>query len=78
METRDFEEKIKKYVTTLGDQALLSKSGSVDFVAKAVRYHGMCRMKYQTPEEQVSKTNQNKEAANRFNQSLAQRKRGSF
>ena len=78
VETGDFEEKIKKYVTTLGDQTLLSKLGSVDFVAKEVRYHGMCRTKYQTPAEQVSKTSQNKEAAKRFNQSLAQRKRGSF
>ena len=78
VETGDFEEKIKKYATILGDQALLSKLGSVDFVAKEVRYHGMRRTKYQTPEEQVSKTSQNKEAAKRFNQSLAQRKRGLF
>ena len=63
METGDFEEKIEKYATTLGDQASLSKLGSVDFVAKEIRYHGICRTKYQTAAEQVSKTSQNKEAA---------------
>ena len=40
-ETGDFEKKIKKYATTLGDQALLSKLGSADFVAKEIRYHGI-------------------------------------
>ena len=63
METRDFEEKIKKYATTLGDQALLSKLGSIDFVTKEICYHGICRTKYQTAAEQISKTSQNKEAA---------------
>ena len=63
VETGYFEEKIKKYEITLGDQALLSKLGSVDFVAKDIRYHGICRTKYQTAAEQVSKTRQNKEAA---------------
>ena len=61
VKTGDFEEKIKKYATTLGDQALLSKLGSIDFVAKEIRYHGICRTKYQTAAEQVSKTSQNKE-----------------
>ena len=59
----DFEKKIKKYATTLGDQELLSKLGSIDFVAKEIRYHRICRTKYQTAAEQVSKTSQNKEAA---------------
>ena len=62
LETRDFEEKIKKYATTLWDQALLSILGSIDFVAKEIHYHGVCRTKYQTAAEQVSKTSQNKEA----------------
>ena len=56
VETGDFEEKIKKYATTLGDQALLSKLGSVNCVAKKARYHGICKMKYQTAAEQISKT----------------------
>ena len=63
VETGYFEEKIKKCATTLGYQALLSKLRSVDFVAKEIRYHGICRTKYQTAAEQVSKTSQNKEAA---------------
>ena len=63
METRDFEEKIKKYAKTLGDQALLSKLGSVDSVTKEIRYHGICITKYQRAAEQVSNTSQNKEAA---------------
>ena len=46
VEIGDFGEKIKKYATTLGDQALLSKLGSVDFVAKEIRYHDICRTKY--------------------------------
>ena len=60
METEDFREKIKKYATTLEDQAFLSNLSSVDFVAKETRYHGICRTKCQTAAEQVSKTNQNK------------------
>ena len=39
VETGDFQEKIKKYATTLGDQALLSKLGTVDFVAKEKHCH---------------------------------------
>ena len=65
VEMGDFEEKIKKYAATLGDQALLSKLGSVDFVSKEICYHGIYRTKYQTAAEQVSKTSQNKEAAKR-------------
>ena len=65
VEAGDFEEKTKKYATTLGDQALLSKLGSVDFVVKEIRHHGICRTKYQTAPEQVSKKSQNKEAAKR-------------
>ena len=65
VETGDFEEKIKKYATALRDQALLPKLGSVNFVAKEIRCHGICRTKYQTAAEQVSKTSQNKEAAKR-------------
>ena len=63
METGDFEEKIKKYATALGDQALLSELGSVDLVAKEINYHGICRTKYQAAADQVLKTSQNKEAA---------------
>ena len=37
-----FEEKIKKYATALGDQALLSILGSIDFVAKEIHYYGVC------------------------------------
>ena len=63
METGDFEEKIKKYETTLGNQALLCKLGSVDFVPKKLRYHVICRKKYQKAVEQVSKTSQNRVVA---------------
>ena len=63
VETGDFEEKIKKYETTLGNQALLWKLGSVDFVPKKLRYHVICRKKYQKAAEQVSKTSQNREVA---------------
>ena len=63
VETEDFEEKIKKYATALGDQALLSKLGSLDFAAKEICYHGICRMKYQAAAKQVSKTRQNREVA---------------
>ena len=66
VETGDFQEKIKKYATTLGDQALLSKLGTVDFVAKEKHYHDICRTKYQTAAEQVSKTSQNKGVAKRL------------
>ena len=63
VEMEDFEKKIKKYATALGDQAFLSKFGSVDFATKGIRYHGICRMKYQTAAKQVSKTRQNREVA---------------
>ena len=44
-------------------QALLSNLGSIDFVAKEIYFHGICRTKNQTAAEQVSKTSQNKEVA---------------
>ena len=59
VETGAFEEKIKRYATTLGDQALLPHLGSFDFVAKEMRYYGICRTKYETAAEQVSKASQN-------------------
>ena len=62
--TGDSEEKNKKYAATLGDQALLSKLGSVDFVDKVICYHGICRTKYQTAAEQISKASKNKKVAN--------------
>ena len=37
VETGDFEKKIKKNETALGDQALLSKLGRVDFVPKVIQ-----------------------------------------
>ena len=46
MKKEDFEEKIKKYATTLGDQALLSKSTKVDFVVNEIHYHQTCRTNY--------------------------------
>ena len=38
---------------------------SVDFVAKEILYYGICRTKYETAAEPVSKTSQNKEVAKR-------------
>ena len=63
VETGDFEEKNQKYAATLGDQALLSKLESVNFVDKEICYHGICRTKYQTAAEQVSKASKNKKVA---------------
>ena len=34
---------------------MLARLGDVDFVAKEIGYHGICRTKYQTQAEQISK-----------------------
>ena len=61
VETDNFEEKIKEYAGCLDNQKLLSKLGSVNFVAKEIRYHSICRTKYQTAAEQTSKKMKGKE-----------------
>ena len=61
VETGDFEENIKKKATTLEDQALLSKLGSVDFVDKEIQNEvsDSCRASFK------NKSSQNKEVAKR-------------
>ena len=55
VETVDFEDKIKEYATLLEDQKMLAKLGDVDFVAKEIVYHAICRTKYQTKSRQMKK-----------------------
>ena len=52
--TKDFENKVKQYAEWKNDQEMLVKITDVDFVAKEIRYHGMCRVKYQKEAEYVS------------------------
>ena len=57
-ETKKFEKKIKEYASIYcihKDNQMLARLGDVDFVAKEIDYHGICRGKYQTQSEQISK-----------------------
>lgn len=38
--------RIKDATTILGDSAMLAKIGSINFVAKEVKYHNSCRKAY--------------------------------
>ena len=74
VETDNFEEKIKEYARCLDDQKLLLKLGSVNFVAKEIRYHSICRTKYQTAAGQASKK-KGKERKSEITQVVASIKR---
>lgn len=45
-QTKNFEAKIQQYATLLKDEDMLSKIKDVDFVAKEIHYHRLCRTKY--------------------------------
>lgn len=72
VETLNFEEKIKDYATLLEDNKMLARLGDIDFVAKEIVYHAICRTKYQTKAEQIkkSKTVQTENPQNSIDQGL--------
>ena len=51
VETKDFEQQVRHYVDLLDDETMLAKISNIDFVAKEVKYHACCRIKYQTRAE---------------------------
>ena len=53
VQTDEFEKNVKTYAGWLKDTAMLAKLGDLDFVAKEIHYHGICRTKYQTKAERT-------------------------
>ena len=51
VETSEFQEKVTQYATWLQDQPILTKITPVDLTSKEAKYHGVCRVKYQTEAE---------------------------
>ena len=51
VETLKFHEKVMQYATWLQDQPILTQVTAVDLTSKESKYHGICRVKYQTETE---------------------------
>ena len=51
VETKDFEENIRKYATWKNDEYMLRNISNIDFVSKEVKYHSFCRIQYQRESE---------------------------
>ena len=48
VETSEFQEKVTQYATWFQDQPMLMKITAVDLTFKEAKYHGVCRVKYQS------------------------------
>ena len=51
VETSKFQEKVTQYATWLQNQSILTKITAVDLTSKEAKYHGVCRVKYQSEAE---------------------------
>ena len=51
VETKNFENSIRKYVEWKNDVLLSARLSGVDFAAKEIKYHAICRLQYQTEAE---------------------------
>ena len=66
VETKNFEENVRKYAVIASDEEMLARIASVDFTAKEVRYHSICRKNYQkAAETNINKVEENKEQGNK-------------
>ena len=61
VETSKLQEKVTQYATWLQNQSILTKITAVDLTSKEAKYHGVCRVKYQSETESTlgRKTNLN-------------------
>ena len=51
VETSEFQEKVMQYATWLQDLPILTKITAADLTSRKAKYHGVCRVKYQTKAE---------------------------
>lgn len=51
-ETKNFELSIKHYTNEMNDVSMQTKLSNIDFVAKEVKYHNICRVAYQNKHNQ--------------------------
>ena len=51
VEISDFQEKVTQYATWLQDQPMPTRITAVDLTSKEAKYHGVCRVKYQSEAE---------------------------
>lgn len=65
VETDNFEENIRKYAHWKGDDHMLTRIGEIDFKAKEVKYHAVCRSKYQTEAQSTHYMKESREKENR-------------
>ena len=63
-QTNEIENSIKKYAGWLKDDGMLRKISGVDFVAKEIVYHAVCRKGYQARAEATFKEKAEKDATN--------------
>lgn len=59
--TTNFESNIRKYIEMMEDDKLAAKLSGADFTAKEIKYHGVCRVKYQTEAEARMKEKKKKD-----------------
>ena len=53
VEISDFQEKVTQYATWLQDQPMPTRITAVDLTSKEAKYHGVCRVKYQSEAESI-------------------------
>lgn len=51
VESKNFEENIRKYIEWQDDQILSVRLSNVVFSEKEIKHHGICRVKYQAAAE---------------------------
>lgn len=68
-ETNNFESNIKKYVDEMNDVNMQTKMYNIDFVAKGVKYHNICRVVYQNKYKQFCEAKKKKSDNLTFQQS---------
>ena len=51
VESNNFEQNIRKYIEWQDDQVLSVRLSNVAFSEKEIKYHGICRVKYQSTAE---------------------------
>ena len=68
-ESKNFEQNIRKYIEWQDEQMLPVRLNNVVFSEKEIKYHGICRVKYQAAAE--AKIKHNEKEANQVNSTVS-------
>ena len=71
METEDIEDDIRKKIEIKNDQNLRAKTSTFDMIAKEMKYHNCCGLKYNKEAKALSP----KDISDNCNQNIWQKKR---